>query len=226
MTAPGFFVTGTDTGVGKTVAACGLIRALRSVGIDVGAMKAIETGVGPAGPQDAMALRAAAADSDPLEDVCPLRFALPAAPEVAATHEGRKVDLEQIDDAFARIAARHAAVIVEGAGGLLVPTQKGANMADLARRLRLPLVVVARAALGTINHTLLTLEAARARGLDIAGVVISHAEGTLSSADEANLALLRQDLADQLIGEIPHLRSPRQVEPSLFRLEALLRRLR
>ncbi len=226
MSAPGFFVTGTDTGVGKTVAACGLIRALHAKGIDAGAMKAIETGVGPAGPLDAQALRAAAGDRDPLDDVCPLRFSLPAAPSVAAAHEGRTVDLEPVFDACARIAARHAVVIVEGAGGLLVPIANRIDMATLAGKLQLPVVVVARAALGTINHTLLTLEASQRRQLDVAGVVISHADGVLSAADQANLASLRLRLSDLLIGEIPPLSPNQQPDPQLFRLEPLLSRLR
>ncbi|MDH3521923.1 MAG: AAA family ATPase, partial [Myxococcales bacterium] len=92
--ARGCFVTGTDTGVGKTVFACALLRALRARGLDAGGMKPVETGVGASGPQDALALRAAADDADPLDDVCPQRFALPAAPTVAAAAEGRRVDLE------------------------------------------------------------------------------------------------------------------------------------
>jgi dethiobiotin synthetase len=93
--------------------------------------------------------------------------------------------------------------VAEGAGGLLVPVAEGVAMADLARDLGLPIVLVARAALGTINHTLLTLEAAAARGLDVAGVVISHSGGILSDADEANLDALRQALGSGLLAELP-----------------------
>ncbi len=226
MSAPGWFVTGTDTGVGKTLAACGLIRALRSSGIDVGAMKPVETGVDARGPLDAIALRAAAGDSDPLEDVCPLRFSMPAAPAVAARHEQRTVDLRSVRDSFDRISARHAAVVVEGAGGLLVPMTEGTTMADLARDLGLPVVIVARGALGTVNHTTLTLEAARSRELDIAGVVISHCDGELSAADEANLSLLRERLGELVIAEIPPVGPGETPDPGLFRLEPLVARLR
>ena len=187
MSAPrGFFVTGTDTGVGKTVVACALVRGLVERGIDVGAMKPVETGVGPEGPLDALALQAEAGGADPLEDVCPQRFALPAAPTVAARAEGRSVELWAVKVAYERLRARHDCVIAEGAGGLLVPATEELSMADLARELDLPLVLVARGALGTINHTLLTLEAAVARGLPVAGVVVSHAGGELSPADAAN----------------------------------------
>ena len=203
--ARGFFVTGTDTGVGKTVVACALVRALRASGFQVGVMKPIETGVGDAGPLDAMALRRAAAVTDRLEDVCPQRFALPAAPTVAAEAEGRRVDVDAVFAAYERLAAANPMLVVEGAGGLLVPAAADLTMADLAAELGLPLVVVARAALGTINHTLLTLEAAGARGLRLAGVVISHSGGALSAPDAANLGALRRALGPALAGEIPAL---------------------
>jgi len=201
----GCFVTGTDTGVGKTVVSRVLIRWLRARGVDVGAMKPIETGVGAAGPLDAIALAEAAGRPDPLDDVCPLRFALPAAPTVAAAAEGRDIDLGSVERSFARLAQRHEFVVVEGAGGLLVPAGATASMADLALRLKLPVLIVARATLGTINHTLLTLEAAGARNLDVIGVVISHPEGALSAPDRANLGALRDALGERVIGEIPPL---------------------
>lgn len=221
--ARGLFVTGTDTGVGKTLVACALVRALRARGVDAGAMKPVETGVGEAGPLDAIALRDAAGGVDPLEDVCPQRFALPAAPTVAAEAEGRRVDLDAIRQAFARLSARRDLLVVEGAGGLLVPAAKGATMADLAREMQLPLLVVARATLGTVNHTWLTLEAARARGLAVAGVVVSHGGEPLSAADEANLGELRGGLADLLVGEIPTL--ARGAAPAPDAIDALLDRL-
>lgn len=201
----GVFVTGTDTGVGKTVVACELVRALRAEGRDVGVMKPIETGVGPEGPLDAIALREAAGAPESLDETCPQRFALPAAPNVAARAEGRAVDLDLLREGFARIAARHEFAVVEGAGGLLVPIARDVAMIDLALQLRLPLLVVARARLGTINHTLLTLEVAGTRGARVAGVVISHADGALSEADAANLDALRDSLGDRLVGEIPPL---------------------
>jgi dethiobiotin synthetase len=219
---PGFFVGGTDTGVGKTVVACALVRGLAARGLDVGVMKPLETGVGPGGPADALALRAAAGADDPLDQVCPQRFALPAAPTVAAAAEGRSVDLDAVRRAFARLAARHSWLVVEGAGGLLVPAAAGTSMADLALELRLPLILVARAALGTINHTLLSLEAATARGLPVAGVVISHAGGPPSLADAANLAELRAALGSGLVGEIPPLAPGAEAPPEALDLDRLL----
>jgi dethiobiotin synthetase len=218
----GFFVTGTDTGVGKTLVACALLRALRARGHDAAGMKPIETGVGEAGPLDALALRAAAGGRDSIDDVCPQRFGLPAAPTVAAAAEGRRVELWAVRRAFERLSARHDCVIAEGAGGLLVPLAERQCMADLARDLGLPLIVAARAALGTINHTLLTLEAAVARGLSVAGVVISHASGPLSAADAANLDALRRALDSALLGEIPPLAPGQHPAPDAIDLDSLL----
>lgn len=226
MRAPrGLFVTGTDTGVGKTLVACELIRRLRGRGVDACGMKPVETGVGPDGPQDALALRAAAGGGDPLDDVCPQRFALPAAPRVAAEVEGTGVDVARIDASFARLAARHECVIAEGAGGLLVPISDGVDMATLASRLGLPLLVVARARLGTINHTLLTLEVGRARGLGVAGVVVSRGEGPLSSADLRNLERLRSELSGLWIGDIPPLEPGQRPPDAAIDLDALLDRI-
>jgi dethiobiotin synthetase len=188
-------------------------------------MKPVETGAGAAGPLDARALREAAGVSDPLELVCPFALALPAAPTVAAADEGRAIDLAVIGRSFATLASRHACIVVEGAGGLLVPITDGANTADLARALALPLLVVARASLGTINHTLLTLESARTHALRIAGVVISHPGGTLTRADAANLGALRVALGELLVGEIPPLRAGEAPAADALDLDAILERI-
>ena len=188
--------------------ACALVRGLRAKGIDVGVMKPVETGVGEGGPLDALALRAAAGVDDPLDLICPLRFALPAAPSVAARAAAVAIDLRVIQDAWTDLCGRHEVIVVEGAGGLLVPIvegPRGLDMAGLARALELPLLLVARASLGTINHTLLSIELARSRGLDLAGVVISHSAGEISSPDAANLEALRTALGELLRGEIPAL---------------------
>ena len=205
MSVRGCFVSGSDTGAGKTVVGCALVRALRARGLDVGVLKPIETGVGEAGPLDAIALREAAGSDESIDEICPQQFPLPAAPTVAAKHARGGVDLDAIDRAFTRCAAQHEFGLAEGAGGLLVPVAEGLSMADLALRFDLPLIIAARAALGTINHTLLTLEAAAARGLELLGVVISHVDGELSAADRANLDHLREALGERMIGEIPPL---------------------
>jgi dethiobiotin synthetase len=190
----GLFVTGTDTGVGKTHVACGLAQALRSQGVSVGVLKPVETGVAPdaeAGP-DGLALREAAGCDDPVDLTCPYRLALPASPLAAARAEGQEVSLERIRAAFAILAERHAVALVEGAGGWAVPYAPGVDTAEVAAACGLPVLVVARRALGTVNHTRLTVEAVRRAGLSVTGVVLNGPtpEGDPSAA--ANGALIAE----------------------------------
>lgn len=209
----GCFVTGTDTGVGKTFVSCALARGLRAAGVDIGVMKPIETGVPAEGPEDARALRRAAGVDDPLELICPVRFSLPASPEAAARAEERTASVEPIREAFESLAGRHAFMLVEGAGGLLVPIDARTDMADLVRELDLPLLLVARAGLGTVNHTRLSLEAAETRGLDVFGVVISHSTADEPEGDRRNLEGLRERLGDRLVLELNYRPSGRPSEP-------------
>lgn len=220
----GIFVTGTDTDVGKTFVSCTLARGLREAGIDVGVMKPSETGVPPEGPMDARALVAAAGVDDPLELVCPLQYEVPAAPLASARAAGQRVDLEVAVRAWEALSEKHDFMLVEGAGGLLVPFDDETSMAAFAERLGLPLLVVARASLGTINHTLLTLEACERRGLEVVGVVISHANGVLSEADTSNLALLREALGERLIGEVPPHADREGDDPKAAGLDAIRER--
>jgi dethiobiotin synthetase len=220
----GLFITGTDTGVGKTVVGCAIARGLRAAGVDVGVMKPVETGVPDAGPVDARALIRAAGVTDPIDLVCPLRYAMPAAPAACALDEGRPATLEPIVAAYRSLSDRHAFMLVEGAGGLLAPFDEETTMADLVSRLELPVLLVARASLGTINHTQLTLEACSARGLEVVGVVVSHATGSLSSADACNLAVLRRELADLWLGELPPAEDCDRIDPERAGLAAILAR--
>ncbi len=223
--AAGIFVTGTDTGVGKTVVSRALIAAFRKAGLKVGAMKPIETGVGEEGPLDAIAMRDAGGVTDPLETICPQQFALPAAPNAAARAEGREVDIAAIDAAYETLAKGRDLMVVEGAGGLLVPIRDDWTMAELARRLDLPLLVVARASLGTINHTALTLEVAASKELPVLGVIISHGCRPISAADASNLLVLKNFLGNRLIGEILPL-GPTEAPPSdAIEIDALTQRL-
>ncbi len=223
---PGLFITGTDTDAGKTVVSCAIARGLRSAGIDVGVMKPAETGVPVEGPYDARALIEAAGVSDSLELVCPQQFDLPAAPLASARAEGREVDLDAIDAAYQEIDRRHECVLVEGAGGLLVPITETLDMAGLADRLELPVLLVARASLGTINHTLLSVQACQQRGLELLGVVFSHTNGPTSAADLCNLDILREMLGNHVLGEIPALGEGEIPGTGAIDLDAIRARLR
>lgn len=168
-------VTGTDTGVGKTVVTCAILRALRARGEKPVPIKAVETGcVDPDQPEDALAL-SAAAGGIPLGVVCPVRYRTPAAPATAARMEGRAHSFKALVEHVTAIRAANPRVILEGAGGLLVPLDEGKTYADFALELGASLLIVARNALGTINHTSLTLEAANSRGIPVLAVVLNAA---------------------------------------------------
>jgi dethiobiotin synthetase len=170
----GLFVTATDTGIGKTEVACALLRAARAAGLDAVGMKPAQSGAAEGEPSDAERLLAASGGVEPLDAICPYTLRAPLAPAVAARLEGVEISVPRILDGARALAARHAAVLVEGAGGLLVPLAERATYADLAVALGLPVLVVARAGLGTVNHTALTVEALRRRGLAIAGIVLNR----------------------------------------------------
>jgi dethiobiotin synthetase len=196
----GLFVTATDTGVGKTWVATALARAAVRRGLRVAVMKPCETGDGDDG---ARLLDAAGRVLDPAL-VRPYQLHLPASPEVAARAEGVVVDVARIADAYLRLTRDADFTIVEGAGGLLVPVAPGVLMADIAVRLGLPLLVVGRASLGTVNHTLLTLEAARARSLAVAGVVLSRAVDTSGPDEPTNPEAIATYGRVPILGLFPH----------------------
>jgi dethiobiotin synthetase len=166
----GLFVVGTDTGVGKTIVAVALIYCLHDKGVNVGAFKPVECG----GREDSTLLHEAAGCDGSIDLVNPYNFKLPISPHQAAEEEGRTIDIAVILDAYDRLKERHDFIVTEGAGGLLVPLGPNYLLADLISELDLPVLVVARAAVGTINHTLLTVKHAQSLGLDVAGVVINH----------------------------------------------------
>lgn len=201
------FVTGTDTGCGKTTVGRAVCAALRRRGLAVGVVKPVETGcVESAGgliAADAELLAGAAGCSLPPEVICPNRFRLPASPERAAAAEGRTLDPETFDRALSLASAESDFVLVEGAGGLLVPVTPELMMADVAARLGLPLLVVARDALGTVNHTLLTLEAIRARRLPLIGVVFSETDPGPSTLENAR-AIAKWGRVE-VLGSLPYL---------------------
>lgn len=163
-----FFVTGTDTGVGKTEVSVALLSLLREAGHAPFAFKPFESG----GAGDARRLREAAGQGQPVDEVCVYRLRAPLAPALAAKLEGRRVDLHRVERAFRAFGSR--AGVVEGAGGLFVPVTPRVDVIDLVERFGLPVVLVARAGLGTINHTTLSLRALEARGLPVAAVVLSR----------------------------------------------------
>lgn len=204
--ARGLFVTGTDTGVGKTVVACALIRGFVAQGLRVAGMKPVAAGDIVDTPDgrmndDVARLRAACNVDAPLEEINPYCFDAPIAPHIAAAGEGRSIDLDVIMQRYTALAARADVVVVEGAGGFLVPLNEREDFSDLARRLDLPVVLVVGMRLGCLNHALLTQEAIRARGLSIAGWVANRIDPGMAAAPE-NDATLVQRIGAPLIGSL------------------------
>ena len=204
----GLFITGTDTGVGKTFFACGLAVVLRESGYKVGVMKPAETGCdlgdGKIVPQDAAALKEASDCELPLEKICPYQFREPLAPSVAAEREAVIIDIDRLMEIYSGISSLRDITIIEGAGGLLVPLLPSYTYADFAKVLKLPVIVVAANKLGMINHLLLTLEHASCKGLSVLGYVLNQIESRPSLATETNREALASLTGVPCIGEIPY----------------------
>ena len=203
----GFFVTGTDTGVGKTLVACALLQALAERGLRVIGMKPVAAGAskrsGRLVNDDVSALKAASNLAAPDHLVNPYCFAAPIAPHVAAAQAGVIIELERLKHAYAELAALADYVVVEGAGGFRVPLGPAFDTADLAAQLHIPVVLVVGIRLGCINHALLTAAAIEAAGLPFAGWVANHIDPDMIWADESVKAL-EERLEAPLVGQVPH----------------------
>lgn len=204
----GVLVTGTDTGVGKTFVACGLAAALARRGTRVGVMKPVETGCrerdGVLVPEDAARLKFFSGCEASMETICPCRFPAPRAPWVAALEEGREVDTSLLKKSYQSILSGHDLTLVEGAGGVMVPIGENFNFADLAREWGLSVMLVTTAKLGTLNHTLLSLEYLRHRGIKVLGYLMNVHEPTASELVSSNINALERLSAEPFLGQIPH----------------------
>ncbi|MFZ5907615.1 MAG: dethiobiotin synthase [Nitrospirota bacterium] len=209
--AKGFFVTGTDTGVGKTIITGALILALRRLGINACGMKPLETGCLREGdilvPSDGMFIKTLAHMEESVHLVSPCCFEKPLAPLTASQIERTTVDFPKIKRAYTQLRGIYDAVVIEGIGGLLVPIRRDYSVLDLAKEFMMPLVIVAKPGLGTLNHTMLTVECAIKAGLPVAGIIINYhnpPEDTL--AEETNPETLTQICPVPVIGIFPYLR--------------------
>lgn len=224
MSCRGLFITGTDTGVGKTAVAAGIVRLLRTDSACVGAYKPVASGsvTGPNGLcwGDVEELHSALGGEYSREVICPQRFHAAVAPPIAARMEETVVNPDQLRAGALWWRDRVEVLVVEGAGGLLSPITETESNADLAIDLGFPLLVVSRLSLGTINHTLLTLEAARARGLPVAGILLNQAipPDPADQSSETNPAELAMRTTVPLLGVIPF-----QVGSDLLQVLASLR---
>lgn len=207
----GFFVTGTDTGVGKTIITAALIKAAHLLGFQTCGMKPVETGCIREGsmlvPSDGMFIKTVANMEETVNHVSPYCFENPLAPLPASEIEGISVDSEKIQNAYMSLLKKYDVVIVEGIGGLLVPIKKNFFVLDLAREFGLPVIVVSKPGLGTINHTMLTVNYALKENLTVAGIIINYSqppEGTL--AENTNPEIIRKISPVPIIGIFPYLK--------------------
>ena len=203
----GLFIAGTDTGVGKTFIAGGLASFFHKRGVRVGVMKPVESGCERLTdgllPHDGLFLKEMSASTDDVERIVPYRLEHPLTPSVAAELEGVVIDLEVIQDAYQQRAGQYDLMLVEGFGGLLAPLYKHTTSVDVIRLLNIPLIVVARNALGTINHTLLTVAHARHNGLTVVGIILNCCSPDPDLSVETNHQAIRELSGVPLLGEVP-----------------------
>lgn len=205
------FVTGTDTGVGKTTVSSALVAflSLRKK-LNVGVMKPFESGLSKRDkdllPWDAICLREASGSTDDLDLISPYTFEAPLAPEVAASLENVNIDLDVVDRIYRNILTGHDLVVIEGAGGILVPIKKDFFYVDLIQRWNAPTLIVSRLGLGTINHTLLTVHLLKERGVKILGVILNNTDGLGDLATRTNPDVLRRHLDIPVLGIFPHMK--------------------
>jgi dethiobiotin synthetase len=208
----GFFIAGTDTGVGKTIMAGAMIKTLSYLGQRVGAMKPVESGCGREGdvliPFDGMFLKQTAHMDEPVTLVTPCCFESPLAPLSASEIEMTEVDTDEIRRSFKGLSAKYSSMIIEGLGGLMVPLKKDYFVVDMAKEFGLPLLLVARPGLGTVNHTMLSINCALKEGLQIAGVIINYSNPPAGGlAEKTNPKLLAQICPVPIMGIFPYLRN-------------------
>ncbi len=201
--AQGIFVTGTDTGIGKTRVAVALLRRLVADGVRAVGMKPVAAGI-PSGAivnEDVGALRAAGNVEAAPSDVNPFSFVPAIAPHLSAARSGVSIDLEIIASAYARLCAHASVVVVEGAGGVLVPLNAKLDMLDIPARLGLPVLLVVGIRLGGLNHALLSAQAISGRGLQFAGWVANRIDPSMAAADD-NVAALTERLPAPIVADI------------------------
>lgn len=198
----GFFVAGTDTGVGKTLVAAALLRRFAALGWRAAGMKPVAAGTGHGRNEDVEALLAAASPGLDRKLVCPYLFEPPIAPHIAAREAGVRIELALIDVAFKQLQTQVDVVVVEGVGGFRVPLNEREDAAAMAKRLGLPVILVVGLRLGCLNHALLTAQAIEAEGLAFAGWVANRIDPGMARAGD-NVQALSERLRAPLIADIP-----------------------
>ena len=221
----GIFITGTDTGVGKTLVAAALALHLKKRGRSVGVMKPIETGcsAGKEAWSDAARLRSIVESEEPLGAVCPYSFELPVAPLTAAQLSDQSINPDTIKKIYRLLSSRYECMVVEGVGGVHVPITKRNNVMDLVKQLRLAVVIVGRSGLGGINHALLTIEALRRKKIPMIALVLNRTEpvrsGLARAQERSTVEVLRKQAGVPVLGPLPYESGmPGRFRPTVARL--------
>ncbi|MFH1423140.1 MAG: dethiobiotin synthase [Planctomycetota bacterium] len=215
--ANGIFITATDTGAGKTTIGVALAAYLQKKGCNIGVMKPVESG----GTSDSQVYTAVIKTGDPPELINPYHFNMPVSPHQAAREEGKEVKYEVIESAFNQLSAKHDFVIIEGAGGLLSPITDELLSADLIKKFQLPILVIAKPQVGTINHTLLTLRCAEQMGIPIIGIIINYSQDTRGGiATKSKPEEFSKFTTVPLLGILPYLGYISQRSPNVDSLIA------
>jgi len=222
----GLFVTGIDTGVGKTLVACGIARLLKRWGLNPGVMKPVATG----DREDAKRLLAAAQAPEPMALANPQFFKTPMAPTVASQLENRAVDLDSVYQAYWKLSKRFDVLVVEGIGGVKVPLGESTYVSDLIQALRLSALLVARNSLGTLNHTLLSLGELERLNVSVMGVLFNNGSRRRGLVEQTNPATLQEYTVSRVLGELPfrpaYEKNSDAVADALERLPSFTRALR
>jgi dethiobiotin synthetase len=205
----GYFITGTDTEVGKTFVAAGLAKAMAETGLRVGVMKPVETGCTVKDetlvPKDAVFLKQAIGTEAQLDTINPYRFKDPLAPSIAARIAGVEIDFKKIKECYKELSKDKDVMLLEGAGGLMIPLAEDKTSADLVLFLELKLIVVAPSRLGVLNHTLLTVRHARDINIEVTAVILNHPTSSTDESVSFNMTELKR-LDVPIIGELPFCR--------------------
>lgn len=204
----GLFISGTDTGVGKTIVVGGLVRALIERGVHAGVMKPVASGSrtidGKQTSEDADFLKRVAGVNDSLDVINPYALMAPLAPSAAAKMENVTVDFGRILHCYERLSRKYKLLLVEGVGGLLTPLNDKEGVADLIKFLNIPVLIVVGSKLGAINHALLTITCVKALGIEAAGIILNHAEPVNDDVKRSNREELVNFTDIPILGEIPY----------------------
>ncbi|MDH4083819.1 MAG: dethiobiotin synthase [Nitrospira sp.] len=221
----GVFITGTDTGVGKTLVAAALALHLKKRGLSVGVMKPIETGTvaGRDSRSDAARLQSIIESEETIGAICPYSFELPVAPLTAAQLSDQSINPDTIRKIYQLLSSRYECMVVEGVGGVHVPITQSSNVMDLVKQLRLPVLIVGHSGLGGINHALLTIEALRRKKIHIIALILNRTEpvrSALARAQErSTVEILRKQAGLPVLGPLPYESGmPSRFRPTVMRL--------